>query len=238
MRLLYLALALSACASSTQTGQSSGDAAMSLMPPPDLSQPIILVHPDMAAGADLSMVANATACDASSQTIGAAGGPDTCTYGARCDSTTMTCLAPPDGSCAMATGAPTWDSASRQAPVISAVSATLLPTTNGTTECAGGAAAALVTVDFYTPNALTTKSDLAADVPAFEHQIMWKKSSSATGSWYPGTFIRMMPTPDAHFGSFQVGINCGGASGTDRTAALYVMDESQRVSNTVCVTWQ
>lgn len=235
MRLSYLVLALSACASSTETLPGSGDAAMNLMPPPDLSQPIIIVHPDMAVDViDMAMVSNATACNSADETIGPEGGPDACTYGARCDSSTMTCLAPPDGSCAMATGAPQWDSAARQAPVISSVSATLLASTNSSTECAGGSPAALVTVGFYTPNALTTMSDTIA----FEHQIMWKKSSSATGSWYPGTFIRMMPTANAHFGTFQVGINCGGAGGTDRTAALYVMDESMRVSNTVCVTWQ
>jgi hypothetical protein len=229
MRSLGFLLVLAGCASST--GSSSDHDAAAMTKSPDLAvDGIVLEHADMAP--DLAQIA-ATSCNAANQTIGAQGGPDACVYGARCDSTTMTCAAPPDGSCAMATGAPTWNSAARQAPVISSVTATLLTTTNGTTECAGSTAAALVTVGFYTPNALTTMDDAAT----FVKQVMWKKSTSGTGTWYPGTFVRMLPTANAHFGSFQIGINCGGADGVDRTAALYVMDPSSRISNTVCVTW-
>jgi hypothetical protein len=67
--------------------------------------------------------------------------------------------------------------------------------------------------------------------------VKWKKSTDPGGPWYAGTFARMLPPTNDKFGSFQVGINCGGAGGAVKVAGLYVADEQGRTSNVVCVTW-
>jgi hypothetical protein len=118
-------------------------------PEEDLAEPADLRMRDMAgpANQDLSMPASGT-CNPANETLGAAGGPDICAYGQRCDDPTDTCKPAPVGTCTNASGAPTWSTAAKMAPVITRATASLLATTSSTTECANGDPAALVTIDF------------------------------------------------------------------------------------------
>ena len=172
-------------------------------------------------------------CNPNNHTLGANGGPDVCAYGKACSAVTSTCVPPPSGACAMSAGAPAWNQVGQVAPVITKITASLLATTNPTTECANGDPAALVTVEFYAPTFLTTTDS----GNAFLQQVQFKKSESATGTWFDATFLRAAPIKNQNIGSFQVGINCGGAAGASKTAAVYVVDESARTSNVVCVSW-
>jgi hypothetical protein len=168
-------------------------------------------------------------CNPSAMTLGANGGPDVCAYGEYCDAASMHCMPVPVGTCSMVSGAPTWDEAGKQAPVIATISAELLASTDSTTECANGDPAALVTMSYYAPETLTT----ATTASAFDPQVKWSKSVT----WYSGTFMRQLPAPNSTMGSFQVGINCGGAAGSVKTAGFYILDESGKPSNAVCVSW-
>ena len=227
----WLCIALAGCASATQGSGGDSDGAFGAH---DLSLHDLAKAVDHAAAADLTPAADFAivgACDASSQTLGSGGGPSTCAYGELCASVPMKCAAVSTATCAMGTGAPTWDATAQLAPVITSATATLLPTT-ATTECANGDPAALVTVQYYSPTTLTTK-----DVSnLFVGQVKFKKSTVATGSWFSANFVRVLPPKNEHFGSFQVGINCGGATGV-MEAGLYILDEASHVSNAVCVSW-
>jgi hypothetical protein len=189
------------------------------------------------AGLDLvkigDMAGGGPSCNPANETLGPAGGPDTCAYGEFCDDASSTCVAVPTGACNMIMGAPPWNKSAQMAPVIGRVSAVLLPATNATTECLNGDPAALVTVDYYAPNTLTS----ATAANSFLPQVKFKKSVVASDPWYSGTFIRAMPAASAKFGSFKVGINCGGAGGSVKTAGFYILDEGGRASNAVCVSW-
>jgi hypothetical protein len=186
---------------------------------------------DMASPGD--MASTGASCNPASQTLGAAGGPDTCAYGEACDSATSKCKAVMNGSCLMVQGAPAWNTATKMAPVITKATAVLLSTTNSMTECANGDPAALVTVEFYAPQVLTTDTMALAFLP----QVKFKKSQVAADPWFSGTFLRSPVPTNAKVGSFQVGINCGGAGGTVKTAGLYILDEGGRTSNAICVSW-
>jgi hypothetical protein len=182
------------------------------------------------AGSDL---AGATSCNPANLSLGAGGGPDACAYGQRCDGASSTCQPVSNGSCNMVMGAPVWDAAGKAAPVIANVSATLLSATNSTTECANGDPAALVTVDYYAPMTLTT----ATQQTTFLSQVKFKKSVVSSDPFYDGTFMRAMPMPNQKTGTFKVGINCGGAAGSVKTAGFYIVDGGGRTSNLVCVSW-
>ncbi|MEO6950631.1 MAG: hypothetical protein ABI321_02380 [Polyangia bacterium] len=230
-RVAWLCVALAGCASATQgsTGDLDGAVPVKDLPAHDLAKSVDLADPlDLAASPDLATVGG---CNATNQALGGGGGPDTCEYGQVCASSTMMCADAPTVTCTMGSGAPTWDEASQLAPVITSISATLLATT-GTTECANGDPAALVTVQYYSPTTLTTKDSNTE----FLGQVKFKKSTSSTGSWFSANFVRMLPPKNQHFGSFQVGINCGGATGV-KEAGLYLLDEAAHVSNAVCVSW-
>ena len=223
--------ALAGCASSTQSvgGAESDGAVVHDLAHKDMAVDVDLaeVALDLSQPADLAQVGG---CNPAAEVIGAANGPDTCQYGEVCAST-MACVEAPTATCLMAGGSPAWNRAAEAAPVITSVSAVLLPTT-ATTECANGDPAALVTVNYYSPTTLTTHDSNNA----FLAQVKFKKSTSVTGSFFSANFVRVLPPKNQQFGSFQVGINCGGATGV-KEAGLYIMDESSRVSNTVCVSW-
>lgn len=227
----WLCVALAGCASPTQGSGGDPDGAVVVhdLATHDLAKPVDLAAvADFAPFADFATVGG---CDPSSQTLGSGGGPSTCAYGELCTPSTMTCAAVSTAACAMGNGAPTWDEAAQLAPVITSATATLLATT-GLTECANGDPAALVTVQYYSPTTLTTQD--ANNL--FDGQVKFKKSTLATGSWFSANFVRMLPPKNEHFGSFQVGINCGGATGV-KEAGLYILDEASHVSNAVCVSW-
>lgn len=225
---LTLAMGLAACAS---TSGPSGDEDLADPVDGDLGVKGDLAGRDLASG---DMASSGATCNPATKTLGAAGGPDTCAYGEVCDAGAMKCVAVATGSCNMIMGAPTWNKAAKMAPVITKATAVLLPqgSTNGTTECLNMDAAALVTVDFYAPNDLTTTS-VTND---FLMQVKFKKSVVAGDPFFSGTFLRS-PIPSGKSGSFQVGINCGGAAGAVKTAGFYILDESSRASNAVCVSW-
>lgn len=185
-------------------------------------------------GADLATgdAALPSGCDPMSTVLGPEGGPGSCAYGEVCDAMSLACVPVPVGACAMTTGAPAWNQSAKLAPVIARVSATFLATTT-TTECLNGDPAALVSIDFYAPSFLTTTSDAAM----FVQQVQFKKSTVSSNPYYDANFVRMLPVPNQRVGSFQVGINCGGAAGSSRTAGIYIVDEGGRTSNPVCVTW-
>lgn len=185
---------------------------------------------DMKAG---DMASSGSTCNPSATTLGAAGGPDTCAYGERCDDVMNKCVAVTVGSCNMVGGAPTWNMAAKLAPVITKATATLLATTNASTECANGDPAALVTIEWYAPGFLTTQDVVAT----FLAQVKFKKSTVAGDPFFSATFERMAPVKNTKVGSFQVGINCGGAGGSVKTAGMYIEDEAGHVSNPICVTW-
>lgn len=232
-RAAWLCVVLVGCASSTQSvsGVDPDGAVVHDLAPKDLAVPVDLVEvvpgPDLGAPADLAQPGG---CNPVNQALGAAGGPDTCQYGELCAST-MACVAAPTATCLMGSGAPAWDQSAEAAPVITSITAMLLATT-GTTECANGDPAALVTVQYYSPTTLTTQDNNNV----FLAQVKFKKSTLTTGSFFSANFVRMLPPKNQHFGSFQVGINCGGATGV-KQAGLYITDEAARVSNTVCVSW-
>lgn len=214
---------------------------MSPAPPPgdgavaDLTQPgLDLAGLDLAHAADLAHgdAAGPQACDPGNVALGANGGPDVCAYGQVCDGSAHQCVAVQSGSCAMVGGAPTWEEAGKAAPVIATISATLLTSTDPNTECENGDPAALVTIVYYAPMTLTTATTASAFLP----QVQFKKSTNPGDPFFDGTFMRVMPQANQTSGSFEVGINCGGATGV-REAGMYILDGGGRTSNPVCVSW-
>lgn len=228
-----LGAALSACAGAADTGMpragdgSSDGVDSSTATSGDMAQKSVDLAKNDAGAPPVG------GCNPASQTLGASGGPDICAYGKTCSAATGTCVPPPSGACAMSMGAPAWNTTSAVAPVITKITATLLASTNSMTECANGDPAALVDVQFYAPSFLTSQDV----VNAFLSQVQFKKSDLGTGSWFGANFVRAMPVKSQHFGSFQVGINCGGAGGSVKTAAMYIVDEAGRDSNVACVSW-
>ena len=180
-------------------------------------------------GAPAGDASSGGACNDQSATLGAQGGPDSCSYGSFCPSTKV-CAKAPVGNCAEASGAPSWDQAAKLAPVIISATAQALATTSSTTECLNGDPAALVTIAYYAPGGLTTHTDFAD----LTKHAKFKVSASPVGMWVGVNFQRMKPPANAQFGSMQVGVNCGSASGS---AALYIADEAGHTSNPVCVSW-
>lgn len=225
---LGLTILLQGCAS------SSGDDGLDLSEPRDgaMTAASDMAKADLPPLADMATTVGG-GCNPANETIGANGGPDTCAYAQICDDATMKCVAAPVGTCTMASGAPVWNKTAKMAPVIVKATASLLATTNASTECLDGDPAALITVEFYAPQNLTS-TDVVAEV---SKQVKWKKSTMPADPWYSGTFFRALPPKNAKYGSFQVGINCGGAAGSAKSAGLYVVDGSMRTSNAVCVSW-
>ena len=169
----------------------------------------------------------ATACNSANVTLGTNGGPDVCAYGTFCDSTNV-CMGAPVGSCTEATkaGAVTWDSASKQAPVITGISATVKMVTNTMTECQSGGPAGIVTIKFYAPHNLTTHT-------SFNDLLNHVKVRGGGSTFIGPGFKVQAPPPNATSGDLIVGI-CG--QPTD-TFAVYIADEDGRTSNVSCVSW-
>ena len=229
--MLAFGLSLAACAGASMTGEGA-DLSDPLTGNEDMAGP----KPDLA-GRDLAsagdMASNGAGCNPANETLGAAGGPDVCAYGEICDDASSKCKAVAAASCHLIMGAPTWNKSAKMAPVIAKVSATLLATTDAATECAAGDPAALVTVDYYAPQNLTATTMANVFLP----QVKFKKSVVAADPFFSGTFMRVMPAPNMKFGTFKVGINCGGAGGSVKTAGFYITDGGGRASNAVCVSW-
>lgn len=163
-----------------------------------------------------------TSCDPATQ-------PGICGYGQVCSAATSKCEAAPVGTCTAATaaGAPTWNTSTSSAPVIVSASARLLSSTNASNECAGGAAAALVTIKYYAPGGLTTHSDLRD----LQNHVKFRVATDFFGV----NFSRAdPPTGGATQGTMEVGIACGSSR---REAAIYIANEAGTTSNVVCVSW-
>lgn len=165
-------------------------------------------------------------CSATSTTLGAAGGPDTCNYGDFCSGTT--CTAAPVGTCGEATGAPTWNKTAKTAPVITSITAQAMATTNATNQCANGDPAATITINYYAPDGLTSHTAFTD----LQNHVKFRTLTS--GSFFGANFPVQDPPVSAQFGTLSVGIGCGNAH---ETAAVYIADEQGDTSNVVCVTW-
>jgi hypothetical protein len=163
-------------------------------------------------------------CNSSATTLGANGGPDTCNYGELC-ATSNVCEAVPEGTCTSASGAPAWNKAAKDAPVIRSVTAEGAATSNPTTECGDSGPKSVFTIRYYSPTALLNSTTFAT----YKSQLKFK----FTGGFVEPSFEAQMPTAGQKFGEVKVGV-CGRSSGT---GAIYIADPSGKTSNVVCVTY-
>jgi len=164
-----------------------------------------------------------TSCDPANQ-------PGTCSYGQICagTGTAAKCEAAPAGTCAQATGAPTWDQAGGTAPVIISAVAEKMTTTNSSTQCGDGGPAGRITIKFYAPGGLTTHSDFTD----LRKHVVAKLNAST--SFVAPSFAITSPVANAAQGEMVIGF-CGPSSAT---GAIYIANEAGKTSNVACVSWQ
>lgn len=170
-------------------------------------------------------------CDPASTEVGANGGQDTCAYGEYC--ATAGCTEVTQGTCAMASGAPAWSSASTGNPVIFNVTAQRFATSSkmNPAECGDGGPKTEVTVNFYSATPLFNTTTFAT----------WKSQVHVK---FGGGFLNpafevssFMPTAGAKVGTFKFGV-CGPAANSG-SGAVYVNlpGNTGAVSNTACFTY-
>jgi len=166
-----------------------------------------------------------TSCDPANQ-------PGTCSYGQICagTGTAAKCEAAPAGTCAQATGAPTWNQSGGTAPVIVSATAQFLSSTNASNECGQGVSAALITINYYAPGGLTTHTTFSD----LQNHAKFRLSTTNT-EFFGVNFSRQdPPAGNTVQGTMRVGIACGSSS---KQAAIYIANEAGQTSNVVCVNW-